>query len=97
MPHYCVTLNGQNFWLELQGDRRRMGFYTRRFVEATDPQAAELAAIEQLRTEGKLKPLNDRSDSPRVFVEALQEVAAADVPAVVEGFAFYPDEPEADA
>jgi len=89
---YRVLLNGSNFWLQIDGTPKRMGFYTTRFVEAVDPERAGDAAIELLRAEGKLKPLNDRTDPPRVFAEEIDEVGTGDTPAVVPGFAFFTDE-----
>jgi len=73
---------------------QRKGFYKTGFVEAADPESAEHAAIEMLRVEGKLNPLNDRTDPPRVCSEEIEEVGSVDAPAVVPGFAFYPDEHE---
>lgn len=96
MPHYRVYLNGVNFWLQVDGKRQRMGFYTTRFVEAANLDDAELAAVDELRAEGKLKPLNDRGDPARVLVDRIDEVSIADVPAVRPGLAFFPDDSETD-
>jgi len=97
MPHYRVLLNGRNFWLQMEGSQRRMGFYTTRFVEEANPDEAEQAAVRVLRNEGKLKPLNEIGDPPLVVVDEIEEVDVAEIPAVVHGFAFFPDEREADA
>jgi len=97
MAHYRVLVNGVNFWLLVEDTPKRMGFFTTRFVEAASPEEAELAAVDLLRAERKLKPLNERSDPPRVFVEGIEEVLAADIPAVLPGFTFFPDDGETDA
>jgi hypothetical protein len=81
----------------MDGTPARMGFYTTRFVEAPDPAQAEYAAVDVLRKERKLESLNERDDPPRVFVDEVEEVSAADVPAVVQGFVFFPDERAVDA
>jgi hypothetical protein len=94
MRHYRVRLTGSNFWLQIDGSPERRGFYTTRFVEAADPESAEHAAIELLRVEGKLKPLNDPSDPPRIFAEQIEEIRSGDAPAVSPGFAFFTDEDE---
>lgn len=96
MPHYRVLLNGRNFWLRVEDKQERMGFYTTRFVEAGSPEAAELAAVDLLRVEGELKPLNDRRDPPRILVDEIEEVDPANVPQVVQGFTFFLDENEND-
>jgi len=75
----------------MEGRPKRMGFFTTRFVEAKNPDEAELAAVDLLRSEGKLKPLNDPSDSPRVFASEIEEIEESDIPPV-GGFAFFPDE-----
>src|SRR3989344_8655760 len=36
MPLWQVRLNGKNFWLRMNGSPGRFGFYTTRYVEATD-------------------------------------------------------------
>ena len=92
MAYYRLLLNGENFWLNMEGRPRRMGFLTTRFVEAKTPDEAELAAVDLLRSEGRLKPLNDPSDSPRVFATEIEEVEKVDIPPVVRGFTFFPDE-----
>jgi hypothetical protein len=97
MTWYRVFLNGQNLWLQLDSSPKRLGFYTTRFVEANDAEHAELVAVKLLREEGKLSALNDRGDPPRVFVERVEEVELADVPAVVPGFTFYPDDRDPNA
>ena len=97
MPHYRVFLNGQNFWLEFDQRRQRVGFYTTRFVEAADRRAAEAAAVGKLRTEGKLAPLNNPADPPRVVAEKIEEMAEGDIPAINPGITFYPDEEPLDS
>jgi hypothetical protein len=74
-----------------------MGFYTTRFVEAANPAAAEYAAVDVLRVEGKLTPLNDGSDPPKVFVGEVEEIDREEVPSIAKGFTFFPDDVEPNA
>jgi hypothetical protein len=74
----------------MDGRRQCMGFYTTRFVEASNREDAELKAVDLLRSEGRLKPLNDRDDPPTVSAGEIEEVRPSDVPAIVPGFAFFP-------
>ena len=97
MPHYRVALRGQNFRLDIEGQPSRVGFFTYRFVEAASAEDAELGAVQLLRDEGRLKPRNDKADPPHVFIDTIEPVEAADVPKVVPGFAFFPDEPDSEA
>jgi hypothetical protein len=92
--YFRVALNGEDFWLQMEGRPQRVGFFTTRFVEASHAQEAELAAVDLLRRDEKLKPLNDRSDPPGIFADEIEEVDQADVPRVVPGFAFFLDDEE---
>ena len=76
MPTYEVELNGQNFWLEVDGVPRRMGFYALRYVEASTPQDAVQAAVKAIRSHESLaNVLNDRSDPPKVYAEDIIELS----------------------
>ncbi|MCZ8133316.1 MAG: hypothetical protein O9284_18780 [Steroidobacteraceae bacterium] len=97
MPRYRVVLEGRNFWLTLDDTPARVGFYTTRCVEAAGPAEAEHAAIDLLRAEGQLAPLNEPDDPPLVFVDEIEEVGPEEGSDEVSGFAFFADEPEANA
>lgn len=61
MTHYRVLLKGENFWLEVEGEASRMGFFTARFVIAENEQEAENNAVQMLRDDLKLiNRLNDQ-------------------------------------
>lgn len=92
MPFWQVKLNGKNFWLSMNGTPKRLGFFTTRYVEATDAREAELLAVQLIRDDTQLRPaINERSDPPMVFAEEIVQVA---VPAPNAGYTFYPDEAE---
>lgn len=94
MPIYEVELNGQNFWLEVDGVPRRMGFYALRYVDAKSPQEASQAAVRAIRSHESLaNVLNERSDSPKVYAEDIIEVSEEPQADEVElGLSFYPDD-----
>jgi hypothetical protein len=73
-----------------------MGFFTTRFVEARNPEKAGIPALDLLRGEGELNPLNDHCDPPRIFIDAIEKVDPADVSPLVHGFTFFLDERDAD-
>ena len=93
MKRYRVLLNGTNFLLAVNGVAQRHGFYTTRWVEAADPDAAELAAVDVLRSEGDLRSrvLNHEDDWPSLYVEEIEEVEQLEPAA---GFSFYLEEDE---
>ena len=88
---YRILVNGQNFLLEMDGENRKTGFYTTRFVEAQDAEQAEALAVELIKSDPKLSNivLNKRGDSPRVYVEEIEEVKRLRAQA---GYAFYYEE-----
>ena len=91
MKHFRVFLRGENFLLTVDGQQTRMGFYTTRFVQADNPESAELLAVDLLRTDKKLRGVaNLRSDPPMIFADEIDEVAADDVPESSSGFTFFP-------
>jgi hypothetical protein len=91
---YRVLINGQNFLLTIDGKARKSGFYTTRLVEAQDAKEAEIAAVELIKSDSKLKDiaLNERGDSPMLYVEEVEEVKKLR-PAL--GYAFYSEEEDA--
>lgn len=95
MNKYKVMLNGRNFQIPLEGTVQRVGFYTTRFVEANDPEQAELRAValvksdEELRTAVRNKP----DDPPTIHLEEVVEVVdfeGVQVPGA--GYSFYAEE-----
>lgn len=94
MPTYEVELNGQNFWLEVDGVPRRMGFYALRYVEASTPQDAAHAAVKSIRKHESLaNVLNERSDPPKVFAEDIIELSEdPDADEMEPELSFYPDD-----
>lgn len=70
---YRVFLNGQNFLINFDGEIKKVGFYTTRFVEADSMEKAEENAIEVLRNDKFLASavFNKQNDSPAVFVEKI--------------------------
>ena len=93
MPLYRCFIHGENFLLAVDGVVEEVGFYTTRWVEATDPAGAELRAIELLKKEPRFDfPLELRSPRARVSFEEVVPVDPDDVPEVVPGVAWYPME-----
>jgi hypothetical protein len=94
MPTYEVELNGQNFWLEVDGVPTRMGFYALRYVEASTPQDAAQAAVKLIRKHESLaNVLNERSDPPKVFAEDIIELSEEPQSDEMEpGLSFYSED-----
>jgi hypothetical protein len=97
MPYFRVHLNGDNFWLLMEGKPTRLGFLTSRFVEAADESQAELEAVQLLRDDAKLSAvLNDRTDPPTIHCEGVESVEPFEPASIVQsGLIFYPAESQA--
>jgi hypothetical protein len=89
VAHYRVYLRGENFLLVIDGTPTRLGFYTTRFVQASDRDGAELLAVDLIRRELENRIRNERSDSPMIFAEKIDVVDGV-VPQISSGFAFFP-------
>jgi hypothetical protein len=99
MRKFRVFVRGEHFLINLDGERRRVGFYTTRFVEAADENAAELAAIDLLRNDPQLVKgvLNERSDPPMMYAEEITELIDFEgCPVPGAGFAFFTEEENAE-
>lgn len=95
MKKYRVMVEGVNFLIEMDSEVRKFGFFTTRFVEAGDKEEAEARALDMLRVELKRLVRNEKSDSPMMFVEEIEELETFGefiVPGT--GCAWYPDERE---
>ena len=98
MPKFKVFVNGRNYWVNLDSERRRFGFYTTRFVEAANPEEAEERAVQLLREDAALTSaiLNEASDPPMLYVEEIVELVSLDgVKPPGTGRAWYREEDDA--
>ncbi|WP_454064568.1 hypothetical protein [Candidatus Nitrospira salsa] len=65
----------------------------RRFVEAQDPKAAEMAAVQIVREDSTLQQvLNDPSDSPMIYAEEIIEATRQNSESPNTGYTFYNEE-----
>ena len=90
MSDWKVFLNGKNFLLEINSEPQKVGWYTTRYVEAPDAQSAELAAVEEIRSDPNFSDvLNEREDPSRIYMEDVEEVLDRSAEGSDPGFAFY--------
>jgi hypothetical protein len=92
MPWFRCFVRGEDFPGSMIGMSHPVGFYVTKFVEAADAEQAELRALDRLRADPKLAPPPGfrPTDKSRVFFEAIEEVAADEVPDPQPGIAWYP-------
>ena len=95
MKKYKVLVRGENFLLNIEGVKQKVGFYVTRFIEAENKDAAEYAVMDLLRKDSNLLKdiLNKSSDSPMMYAEEIEELKSFRGYSVRgTGFAFYPEE-----
>ncbi|HRE43229.1 MAG TPA: hypothetical protein PKY87_04585 [Terricaulis sp.] len=82
---------GENFPLEIEGELRLCGFFTTRYVEAPDAEAAAAMAAEMLFDDPDLALPDGVEPHPeqRIYFESVDEVEAAEPE---PGFSFFPME-----
>jgi hypothetical protein len=89
---FTVFLHGKNLWILLEGEKRRMGFYTTRFVTSDSPDGAKIVALKMVEDDLRPVLLNASEDPPVILVE---EVAPGG-PTAREGrgYTWYPEDTE---
>ncbi|HJQ97473.1 MAG TPA: hypothetical protein VJ826_04110 [Candidatus Polarisedimenticolaceae bacterium] len=73
MRWFSVTVKGRNCLIELDGQRRKLGFVATRFVKASDSLEARHAVLEALRVELDELLLNTDGDEPDLEIEEVSE------------------------
>ena len=88
---YRVLINGKNFLIELDGELKKCGFYTTRFVDAADKSLAESEAISIVRNDLFLieNVKNQSDDTPMLFIDGIEYLETYDGTRPGSGFAWY--------
>jgi hypothetical protein len=92
MKKYRILINGRNFILDMGDGVAKHGFYTTRFVEASDSDDAEFKAMASIRKRDDIKPMlrNAAGDLPMLYAEEIQEIESFEgVENLEQGFAWY--------
>ena len=78
MRKFRVFIEGRNFLIAGPDGEAKHGFYTARFVEAPDSEAAEEIAIEQLQGRDSLHEMvrNHDDDPPMLYATEIEEIEA---------------------
>ena len=98
MKKFEVKLHGTNFLFNLDGELKKFGFHTTKFVKAENPKKAERTAVILSYQNPNLRDtvLNEKADRPTINLKEIKEVNFlkffANKSAV--GFKFYPEDDE---
>ena len=76
MPNFRVLVRGTNFLLKRDGEAKKMGFVSTRYVSAPDVNEAELTVVDLIHRDFSDDVLNARTDPPMLNLEELEYVEA---------------------
>ena len=94
MNKYRALINGENFLLNFDGQLQKVGFYVTRVVYVQNPAEAELAAVNLVREDSRLKDnvLNERDDPPMLYADETEEIEESEGEENVDtGFSWFTD------
>ncbi len=93
---YNVMLEGRNFLLDIDSSVKKYGFFTTRYVEAENPEQAEMIAVQLIREDQKLKTATKNEGSkPMIYLYSITELESFEgVRLPGTGYTFFPDDQE---
>ena len=96
MPNFLVRIEGRDFPARLSDDGKDLGFFTTRYVEAEDVEAAELRAVGVIRSEllEWIGPPQEGDPTPMMTLDKVVEVDEMPQGGPGEGFTWYPMDEE---
>jgi hypothetical protein len=98
MPVFAVMLRGENFEIPLDRVPERMGFYTTRFVLASNEADAENKAVELVRGDEVLRKATVKTSmyTPMIYLESLERRPWWHIFRKQQGFTFWNMDAESD-
>ncbi len=86
--HFRLLLLGENFPLEVDGEKASMGWFKTVWVEAADEDEAKAKSLEMIRTEPLLASV-PQGCGAKVRWDEIDEVEVAELPETPGGFTFF--------
>ncbi len=80
--------------INMEGNPKKFGFYTTRYVEAENSEAAEQKAVDIIRNDKEFMGviINEAGDQPMVYLDQLYEVESFENESVPgQGYTFFPE------
>ena len=76
MPFYRILLRGENFVIWNEEGWELVGFYANRWVQAPNPNSAEMRVIEQMRKDPQFQKPEGYQGGPeaKVFVDEIKRL-----------------------
>ena len=96
MPKYQVLLEGRDFPARLSDDGKCLGFFTTRFVEADDAEAAECLAVNLVRDElwDFVGPAQEGDSTPMMSLDEISVIDDLPDDGPGRGFTWFPMDEE---
>ena len=94
MKKYSVMLEGRNFLLDIEGSVKKYGFFTTRYVEAENPEQAEIKAVQLIKEDRSLKmAAKNEGLKPMIYLDSITELMSFEgVRLPGTGYSFFPDD-----
>ncbi len=82
--------------MDMEGSVRKYGFFTTRYVEAENPEGAELSAVQLIREDQSIKAaVKNEGLKPTIYLDSITELESfEDVRLPGAGYSFFPDDSE---
>jgi len=93
VPRYRAIVEGRNFLLEMDGARRRFGFFQTVFVDCADAAQAEKDAVAHVKADADLRAMtrNAADDAPTLHLDSMAELAdGVPLPPQLNGRTLFP-------
>ena len=78
MSYFQVILEGEYFFIDIDGEEELLGFFTTRWVKAMNPEEAELKAVNLLEKDQHLLSITRNFDvtepSPKIYLSEICNV-----------------------
>lgn len=76
MAYFLVLLHGANFVFNFDGDEKKGGFYTTRWVKADSEKEAELKAVSLIKSDQSLHDVSVRVEAhtPMIYLEEIAKI-----------------------
>lgn len=89
-------LEGRGFLMDMEGSVKKYGFFTTRYVEAENPEQAELKAIQLIREDQSITmAVKNEGSKPSIYLDSIAELESfEDVRLPGRGYTFFPDDSE---
>ena len=86
-------LNGENFFFDVEGEPKRMGFYSAKFVKASGEAEAVQVAKAQIHEDRRLgAQLEEEDGLAKLNVDEVYEVDESSIPKAPRGLTLYAEE-----